>query len=202
MRLSRPFEVITPTVDGDILAVLGRADGPFSGRQIHRLVGKHSEAGVRKALDRLVEQGIVVRQRVGNTHLHSLNHDHLAAEAIRSLARLRETAFELMADALRSWPHPPALAAVFGSAARQEEAADSDIDVLLVPPPEAEEGAWRQAVSSFVDAASKATGNDLRVLELTVDELWAPANEALRQELLRDAIVLLGSRSLLTRGPR
>lgn len=202
MRLSRPFEVITPTVDGDVLAVLGRADGPFSGRQIHRIAGRHSEAGIRKALDRLVEQGIVVRQRVGNTHLHSLNHDHLAAEAVRSLARLRESAFELMTDTLRSWRYPPTLAAVFGSAARQEEAADSDIDVLLVRPAEAEEGTWQQTVSRFVDAISKATGNDVRVLELTGDELWAPGNDALRQELQRDAIVLLGSRGVLTRGPR
>ena len=202
MRLSHPFEVITPTVDGDVLAVLGRADGPFSGRQIHRLTGRHSEAGIRKALDRLVEQGIVVRQRVGNTHLHSLNHDHLAAEAVRSLARLRERAFELMIETLRSWPNPPTLAAVFGSAARQEEAADSDIDVLLIRPAEAEEGTWQQAVSGFINSISKATGNDVRVLVLTADELWVPGNEGLRKELQRDAIVLLGSRAVLTRGPR
>lgn len=38
---------------------------------------------------------------------------------------------------------------------------------------------WQQAVSSFLDTVSKATGNEVRVLELTADELWAPANEAL-----------------------
>ena len=152
MRLSRPFEVVTPTVDGNDLAVLGRANGPFSGRQVHRHAGRHSEAGIRKALDRLVEQGIVVRRRVGNTHLHSLN--------------------------------------------------DSDIDVLLVPPAGGEDEEWRAAVSGFVDSLSKATGNDVRVLELAEGELWAPGNEALRKEVLRDTIVLLGSRSMLTRSPR
>lgn len=202
MRLSRPLEVVTPTVDGDVLTVLARGDGPFSGRQIHRLAGRHSEAGIRKALDRLVGQGIVERRRIGNTHLHSLNHDHLAAEAIRSLARLRERAFELMTDLLRSWPHPPALAAVFGSTARQDEAADSDIDVLLVPPAYTASETWPQAVSSFADATSKATGNDVRVLQLTADELWSSANASLRDELRRDAIVLLGSRTVLTRRPR
>lgn len=200
--MSRPFEVITPTVDGHVLAVLGRADGPFSGRQIHRLSGRHSEAGIRKALDRLVEQGIVVRQRVGNTHLHSFNNDHLAAEAVRSLARLREVAFELMTDTLRSWHRPPTLAALFGSAAREEEAAASDIDVLLISPADAEDGVWQQEVSGFVDVIAKATGNDVRVLELTADELWAPGNEVLLEELQRDAIVLLGRRSMLTRSPR
>lgn len=111
MRLSRPLEVITPTVDGDILTVLGR---------------------------------------------------------------LRERAFELMTDELRAWPHPPALAAVFGSAARQQEAPDSDIDVLLIPPGDRDEGAWQHAVTSFTCSVSHATGNDVRVLELTTDELWAP----------------------------
>lgn len=202
MRLSHPFEVLTPTIDGDILAILARADGPFSGRQIHRLVSGRSEAGIRKGLDRLVEQGIVLRQRVGNTHLHSLNRDHLAAEAIRSIARLRETALGLMGETLQSWAHPPTFAAVFGSTARLEEAANSDIDVLLVPPPEAGEEAWQRAISGFASAISKATGNDVRVLELTTDELWAPGNEALRKELLQDAVILVGSRDVLRRMPR
>lgn len=134
---------------------------------------------------------------MGNTYLHSLNDDHLAADAVRSLARLRERAFELMTETLRSWPHPPAHAAVFGSAARREEAADSDIDVPLVPTSDAEEWSRQQAVSRFIDTISKATGNDVRVLELTEGELRDPANEALRHELQKDAIVLLGRRSRL-----
>jgi len=118
MRLSRPFELITPTVDGDILAVLGHAGGPFSGRQVHRLTGRRSEPGIRKGLDRLVEQRIVLRRRVGDANLHSLNRDHLAAEGIIALARLRETAFASMSNLLESWTTPPVLAAIFGSTAR------------------------------------------------------------------------------------
>lgn len=202
MRLSRPFELITPTVDGDILAVLGRADGPFSGRQIHRLIGNRSEAGIRKGLDRLVEQGIVLRRRVGNTHLHSLNRDHLAAEAIRSLARVREASFAFMSDLLQAWSCPPLFAAVFGSTARQEERVSSDIDVLLIRPDSANEEAWQRSVSDFAGAVSRATGNDARVLDLTTGELWGSGIEALRQEILHDAIILRGSRGVLTRRPQ
>ena len=199
MRLSRPFEVVTPTVDGDILAVLGRADGPFSGRQVHRLTGRRSEPGIRKGLDRLVEQGIVLRRRVGNTHLHSLNRYHLAAEAIIALARLRETAFAQMSNQLESWTPPPVLAAVFGSTARQEETAGSDIDVLLVRPTDADAETWQHSMSHFAATVSGATGNDVRLLDLTHAELWDPGNEALRKHLIGDSIVLLGNRDVLHR---
>lgn len=197
MRLSRPFEVITPTVDGDILAVLGSAEGPFSGRQVHRLIGRRSEPGIRKGLDRLVEQGIVLRRKVGNTYLHSLNRDHLAAEAIVAVAHLREAAFEYMCGLLQRWPTPPMFAAVFGSTAREEEKPRSDIDVLVVRPADVEVEAWDRSVSSFTTTMSRATGSDVRVLEMTREELWDDGNEALRGHLVRDSITLYGDRQVL-----
>lgn len=199
MRLSRPFEVITPTVDGDILSVLARADGPFSGRQVHRLSGRRSEPGIRKGLDRLVDQGIVLRRRVGNTNLHSLNRDHLAAEAIIALARLRETAFTYMTSQLHAWTTLPLLAAVFGSTARQDETPRSDIDVLLIRPPHVDGETWQKSISAFATAVSGATGSDVRVLDLTHDELWDQSNEALRSHVISEGIILLGDRSTLHR---
>lgn len=53
MDLSRPLTVIVPTVDADVLAVLARATASFTGRQVHQIAGRHSERGVRIALDRL-----------------------------------------------------------------------------------------------------------------------------------------------------
>lgn len=197
MRLARPFELITPTVDGDILSVLANATGPFSGRQVHRLAGLHSEAGIRKGLDRLVEQGIVLRRRVGNTNLHSLNRDHLAAESIISLARLRETAFAFMGSLLDSWDQPPVLAAVFGSSAREEEKPDSDIDVFFLRPDGASDESWQRSMSQFSNDVSRATGNDVRLLDMTWEELCNPANDVLRKQLGRDAVILRGKRSAL-----
>lgn len=201
MRLSHPFELITPTVDGDILAVLARAEGPFSGRQIHRLAGRRSEPGIRKGLDRLVEQGIVLRRRVGNTNLHSLNQEHLAAEAIVAVARLRDTAFAYMSSQLEAWSTPPVLATVFGSTARREEDVDSDIDVLLIRPRNVEPETWHRSVSKFASAVAVAIGNDVRLLDLTCEELWDQSNEALREQLLSDSIVIHGHRHVLQRRP-
>ena len=59
MDFRRPLSVVAPTLDGDVLGVLAGAEEEFTGRRIHQVLGHGSEAGVRKAADRLVEQGIV-----------------------------------------------------------------------------------------------------------------------------------------------
>ena len=61
MELSRPLATITPTLDGDVLAVLARHDVTFTTGQLHRVLNRHSEAGIRKVLVRLNGQGIVLR---------------------------------------------------------------------------------------------------------------------------------------------
>lgn len=202
MRLSRPFEVITPTLDGDVLTVLGRADGPFSGRQVQRLSGGGSVAGIRKALHRLVDQGIVLRQRVGNTDLYSLNPHHIATDAVKAIARLPDTAFELMRRELAAWQPCPIYAAVFGSVARREETPRSDIDVILLRPHDVDAENWNRAVSRFAETVSGATGSEVNVLDLTTEELWAPGNEALRADVRRDAITLMGDLDEPRTGPR
>lgn len=146
-------------------------------------------------------QGIVLRRKVGNTYLHSLNRDHLAAEAIIAVARLRETAFAYMSSSLRSWATPPVLAVVLGSTARQEEKLGSDIDVLLIRPAEMDGDTWESSAAHFTRAVSRATGNDVRLLDLTHSELWDPDNEALRKHLILEAIVLHGSPDVLHRRP-
>jgi hypothetical protein len=78
MDFSRPLGVVSPTLDGDVLTVLAAADEEFSGRRIQRLLGHSSEPGVRKAAERLVEQGVVLRRPAGRAKLYRLNRQHLA----------------------------------------------------------------------------------------------------------------------------
>ena len=79
MELSRPLATVTPTLDGDVLRVLARADADFTGGDIHRLLDGPSIRGIAKTLNRLTEQGIVNRRLAGRAFLYRLNRDHLAA---------------------------------------------------------------------------------------------------------------------------
>ena len=94
MDFRRPLETVTPTLDGDVLAVLARADAEITGREIQRLAGHGSHQGIRNAADRLAQQGVVLRRLVGNANLYRLNRDHVAAPWIEGLASLPEQVLE------------------------------------------------------------------------------------------------------------
>ncbi len=56
---------VTPTVERDVLQFLASAGASFTPPQVHALIGRHSVSGIRKALARLKDVGIVRAERVG-----------------------------------------------------------------------------------------------------------------------------------------
>jgi predicted nucleotidyltransferase len=171
MDLARPFGVVTPTLDGDVLAALALVDTAFTVTQIHRVLPDYSADGVRRVLNRLTGQGIVTSERVGNTYLYRLNRSHLAAEPIAALARLRIRLLELIEEMLAAWEPAPVYGAIFGSAARGTMRTNSDIDLLLVRPDICDEARWGDLVITLTTNISEWTGNDTRVLEFTESEV-------------------------------
>jgi Nucleotidyltransferase domain len=91
-----------------------------------------SEVGVRRSLARLVEQGIVRATEMGRNRVHELNREHVAAPVAILLAGLRLELWKRLRAHLRGWNPKPVYGCVFGSAARGDGDAESDIDVLLV----------------------------------------------------------------------
>ncbi|MDY0913796.1 nucleotidyltransferase domain-containing protein [Rathayibacter festucae] len=193
MRTQRPLAVVTPTVDGDVLTVLARADDWFTVGELRTRIGSRSLEGIRRTLTRLVEEGIVTSQAVGRTTIYRLNRSHLAAGAIMELARLDETLHERLVSTLEGWAHQPGYAAMFGSAARGEMRAGSDLDLFLQQPA-APTDAWHEQVSALVRDAKAWTGNDPRVLEMSEGELRdAAADEPVLRSIVDEGIPLIGS---------
>lgn len=203
MELQRPFRVVTPTVDGDVLAVLAGADAEFTPPQVHRLIGDWSVEGVRKALDRLTAQGIVVQRVAGRAGLYQLNREHLAASAIRALAGQRDELLGRLRDQIAAWRSRPDYAALFGSAARGSMGVDSDIDLFVVRPDETDpdDPAWRDQLDKLARDVTAWTGNDTRVLEYAASEctIGIRDGDAVLADIARDGIDLSGSAALLRR---
>jgi hypothetical protein len=204
VNLARPFQVVTPTLDGDVLAVLAGADKAFSGREVERHVGHASHRGVQKTLARLVNQGIVLVDHVGGAYLYALNRRHLAAPSIEELAGFRLRLIRRMREAVASWEIPPVVAVLFGSAARGDADQYSDLDVLIVRPGrvDVEDDRWRAQLAFFQEEATGWTGNDARALELGEEELTA---QRLQESVVRDAVaqgILLGGSLDALRGKR
>lgn len=172
MDLARPLMVITPTVDGDVLAVLARADASFTGRQVHQVAGRHSERGVRNALHRLSAQGIVLQERVGPSDQYRLNRAHLAAPYVEALAKLRDELLGRLAAQVQGWAMPPEFAALFGSAARGDMHPECDIDLLVLRSDtiDADDPQWRAQLEALASNVTAWTGNDTRILEFSVGE--------------------------------
>ncbi|MGH3544691.1 MAG: nucleotidyltransferase domain-containing protein [Mycobacteriales bacterium] len=200
MELSRPLAVVTPTLDGDVLAVLSQRDTAFTTGQLHRVLLRPSVEGIRKVLQRLTEQGIVHSDRVGNAFAYRLNRDHLAAASIVALARLQETFLKRLEDRLRSWEIPPRYAAVFGSAARGSMTVDSDLDLLLVRPDDAQDDQWETQVNELVSDVTRWTGNDTRPLQFAVGELATRGGyEPVLHAVVKDGLTVAGTRAWLAK---
>ena len=201
MLLQHPFEAVTTSVDGDCLTVLARADHEFSvSRLLPLLQRKRSLTGVRNALDRLAEQGVVNVRRVGNVNSYSLNRSHLIAPAIIEIAAARDRLVERVTAELQQWPVPPVYGALFGSAARGEMHTESDIDILLIHPDEADVELWTDKVAHLQQLVTSWTGNDTRVLTFSEQEVQEHgASEPVLREVAREGVAVTGSTSWLRR---
>lgn len=194
MLLQRPFQTVTPTLDGPVLQVLAGADTRFSVTQVTELIGDASPDGVRKALNRLAEQGVVLRDEGGVTFFYRLNRDHLTAAAIQEIAEARNLLRQRVAEHALAWTVPPSLLALFGSAARGDMLVGSDLDLLAVA--DEADDRWLDDLGELCAAMASWTGNDTRPLVLSTQELTG-GTEPVLVELGRDAIVLFGDSRLL-----
>lgn len=135
MDLTDPTRAITPTLDGPVLVVLARTGRrPLTVGEIAREVSRGSEIGVRRAVARLVDQGIVTATQMGRNVVHELNRDHIAAPVADVLASLRNELWRRLRETLASWELKPVYACVFGSATRHDGGTNSDIDLMVVHP--------------------------------------------------------------------
>jgi predicted nucleotidyltransferase len=201
MDFSRPLQVVTPTLDGDVLAALARAEMQVTGRELHRLIGHGSENGVRRAAERLVEQGVVLSEQAGKAKLYRLNRDHIAAEPLVALASLRELLLERLRAEVADWTGKPRVVVLFGSVARGQGGRKSDLDLLVIRPADMDpdNDIWQEQVAELERKATLYTGNDARILEFGEQELAEGSPEPVLVRAYRDGVELYGSLRSLKR---
>jgi len=204
MDFRRPLQVVTPTLDGDVLSVLAGAEAEMTGRELQRVIGHGSHQGIRNAADRLAEQGVVSRRSAGNANLYQLNRDHVAASWIEGLASLPAQVLDRLRDAISRWELLPTLVVLFGSVARGEATPESDLDLLVVRPAgcEPDGPVWQEQLAKLQAQASGWTGNDTRILQFSEQELTDGEPQQVLTDAARDGIELYGTLRLLRRGTR
>ena len=202
MDLTDPTRAVIPTLDGPVLAVLAQAGKPLTVGEVAAQTARGSEIGVRRSLARLVEQGIVCAMEMGRNRVHELNREHIAAPIAELLSGLRPELWTRLRRTLNTWNPKPVYGCVFGSAARGDGDAQSDIDLLLVHAPlpgendprrrsgdlnavaglalefmvmpltERQLAKWRRQVDQLRGLVNGWTGNSLQVVEMSTFQ-WA-----------------------------
>lgn len=125
-------DVLFGQIRGGVLALLyGWSDKTFYVRQIARHV-QASAGAVRRELEKLAAVDLVVRTAVGNLVFYQANQRHPIFSEMRALVNKTVGIFNTLRSALESLNSPGSVAFVYGSIARQEERAESDIDLMII----------------------------------------------------------------------
>jgi len=159
MDVGSPVRAVIPTLDGSVLQALSGTTAPLSLSDVGELADAGSLSGLRLALLRMVDQGVVLAVPGG----YILNREHLAAPAVLLLTGMRSEFMRRIGELSDSWSTAPLLLGVFGSFARRDGDATSDIDLLLVT---TAEDADEQA-GELAERVHAWTGNQCHVMTLT-----------------------------------
>lgn len=191
----RPIESVIPGARGRLLGALARVEAPLNLRRLAQ-VSRVSLAQASRVLPDLVELGLVRRTDVPPAALFELDRRNVAAQTIAALERLGDSVIAGMTRAAEEIDPSPESIILFGSMARGEARAESDIDVLVIRPTEVsnvDEG-WSESVQQWIDRVRALSGNAVNLLELDRREATQRlrSNRSPWRSIAKEGIVLSG----------
>lgn len=169
MDLESPLRTIASPVEAETLRVLAGSDVQFSASQVQRLTDSASAFGVRKALARLANAGLVLSAVHGRTTLWQGNRQHVLWPAIEMAVNAKTE----LVDRIRNQFAERNEIAVFlyGSFARGIATNQSDIDLLLVYPDDTAHERMIDASRELSEHIRAWTGNEGHIFTITRSDL-------------------------------
>jgi len=124
-------EILSSKIRAEIFRMLfGVSEQPLHMREIERRSG-FAIGTVQKELQKLIRLDIVIKERDGNRVYYRANEEHPLYPDIRDLVLKTIGLVDILRSALLGQPGI-IFAFVFGSIARQEEKAASDVDLMVI----------------------------------------------------------------------
>lgn len=163
--MSRPYVHILPGSRGRLFATLVQLEAPVTVRALAGHAGI-SPQGALTLVNELERAGLVSVTPAGRALLVSLNRAHLAAEPLTALMRLRARLVERLTLELAGWPGLAA-AWLYGSTARGDGGAGSDVDILVVADASVDDEHWARDTARLLKLVRAWTGNALDLAEHT-----------------------------------
>jgi predicted nucleotidyltransferase len=195
MDFVRPVEAVVGGAQGRLLAVLLETTAPLTLRRLASLAGV-SPAQASRVMPRLVELGIVDRHEVPPASQFLLVRDCVVTQLLLALADARSIALRQIGEAVSAISPEPVCVIAFGSFARGEADAQSDIDLAVVRADDVDDDdeGWAESIDSWRRQVRTITGNDVEIIEATASEATRKlrGRSELWRNIKRDGIVVYG----------
>ncbi len=205
MDFVHPVEAIVPGAQGRVLAVLAETTAELNLRTIAELSAV-SQAQASRILPGLVVLGVIERREVPPSSLFRFVPEHVASRTILELARATNRVLDELGHLAGTLPILPVSVIVFGSFARREATAVSDIDLVVVRPDDVAEDdeEWASAMEQLHTGVRRLTGNRLEALEVRAREAarLVGSRRPLWSDIRRDGRVVHGLQLDELRGAR
>jgi predicted nucleotidyltransferase len=180
-------------------ALLGRlysrAEESFYLRQLAREIGG-GHGALQRELQHLTDMGLVVRSAQGNQVLYRANSRGPIFSELKSLIAKTVGIREVLASGLGTLDSKIRIAFVYGSVARQQERADSDVDLMVVG-----SASFGEVVSALGRAQSEL-GREINPTVFPVSEFrskMAAGNHFLRTMISEKKIFVIGTQNELAK---
>ena len=179
-----------------LLALLyGHADESFYLRQLIREVGA-GHGALQRELKHLTDMGLIVRRAQGNQVLFRANvHSPIFAE-IKSLVTKTVGVHHAIRSALASLRPAVKIAFVYGSVARNQERAESDVDLMVLG-----NASFSEVVSALAPA-QKVLGREINPTLFPTSEFrtkLAAGNHLLRSVMKEKKLFVVGTEDELAK---
>lgn len=169
MDFSRPVETLIPGAQGRLLGALARVDAELTVSTLAAVAGV-GRTRASAILGALADLGVVSRREVGPTVLVRLERGNAAGQVVARLAGLRSQVIEGLRVLAGELDPKPVSLSLFGSLARGNADAASDIDILAVRPQAGGER-WAASLDEFSARARILTGNRIQILDYDLADL-------------------------------
>src|SRR5207248_996106 len=178
-----------------VLRLLSQVRAGMSGNAIARRLDLHQSAA-RKALERLVERGVVTRTDVGRSASYALDTRraivrHIVLPVFRAEAALGRLLQERLQHVTRELDPAPVAVVLYGSTARAART-PRDVDLLVVLQRANHEQPARIALLEAVRPIERSFQVAVNPVVLTARELDARADDPLVTAIATDGVLLAG----------
>jgi uncharacterized protein len=192
---SRARSLFGRTRSALLARLYSRAEESFYLRQLAREIGA-GHGALQRELQHLTDMGLVVRSAQGNQVLYRANSRGPIFSELRSLIAKTVGIREVLASSLAILESKIRIAFVYGSVARQQERANSDVDLMVVG------SASFGEVVSALGRAQRELGREINPTVFPVSEFrskMAARNHFLRTMISEKKIFVIGTQNELAK---